>query len=51
MITGIMRLAKSLLLSDLNNIIEVSMDDADIGSFYGFTESDVNELMKGNGVP
>jgi hypothetical protein len=44
-ITGILRIAKANLFSDLNNIREYSVLDDQFSKFYGFTENEVNDLL------
>lgn len=44
-ITGILRIAKANLFSDLNNITEYTVLDNNFSKFYGFTESEVSELL------
>jgi hypothetical protein len=44
-ITGILRIAKANLLSDLNNLTECSLLDKKFASSYGFTQAEVDELL------
>ncbi|WP_367363888.1 AAA family ATPase [Candidatus Tisiphia endosymbiont of Nedyus quadrimaculatus] len=44
-ITGILRIAKANLLSDLNNLTECSLLDKKFAIQYGFTQSEVDELF------
>lgn len=44
-ITGILRIAKANLFSDLNNLTENTLLDEDFSSFYGFTQQEVDELL------
>lgn len=44
-ITGILRIAKANLFSDLNNVTEYTILDNNFSQFYGFTESAVSELL------
>ncbi|WP_425364108.1 AAA family ATPase [Candidatus Tisiphia endosymbiont of Hybos culiciformis] len=44
-ITGILRIAKANLFSDLNNITEYTLLDDDFAKFYGFTQGEVDELL------
>ncbi|WP_341758832.1 AAA family ATPase [Candidatus Tisiphia endosymbiont of Ptychoptera albimana] len=44
-ITGILRIAKANLLSDLNNLTECSLLDKKFASSYGFTQEEVDELL------
>ncbi|WP_250310877.1 AAA family ATPase [Rickettsia endosymbiont of Oedothorax gibbosus] len=43
-ITGILRVAKANLFSDLNNVSEYSLLDEKYSKFYGFTQAEVDEL-------
>ncbi|WP_250310661.1 PD-(D/E)XK nuclease domain-containing protein [Rickettsia endosymbiont of Oedothorax gibbosus] len=44
-ITGILRVAKANLFSDLNNLTECSLLDERFSSSYGFTQAEVDELL------
>ncbi|WP_341758066.1 AAA family ATPase [Candidatus Tisiphia endosymbiont of Ditula angustiorana] len=44
-ITGILRIAKANLLSDLNNLTECSLLDKKFARSYGFTQVEVDELL------
>ncbi len=44
-ITGILRVAKANLFSDLNNVTEYTLLDAEFSKFYGFTQAEVDELL------
>lgn len=44
-VTGILRLAKTNILSDLNNLTEDTLLDDTFSDFYGFTEEEVHELL------
>ncbi len=44
-ITGILRVAKANLFSDLNNVSEYSLLDEDFSKFYGFTQDEVDGLL------
>ncbi|HJD67338.1 MAG TPA: ATP-binding protein [Rickettsia endosymbiont of Bembidion lapponicum] len=44
-ITGILRIAKANLFSDLNNVTEYTILDNNFSQFYGFTESEVSKLL------
>ncbi|WP_250312119.1 AAA family ATPase [Rickettsia endosymbiont of Oedothorax gibbosus] len=44
-ITGILRVAKANLFSDLNNVSEYSLLDEKYSKFYGFTQAEVDELL------
>jgi Predicted AAA-ATPase/PD-(D/E)XK nuclease superfamily len=46
LITGILRIAKANLFSDLNNVSEYTLLDKPFSSCYGFTEKEVLTLMK-----
>ena len=45
LITGILRIAKANILSDLNNLREYTLFDQRFASSYGFTEQEVDELL------
>jgi hypothetical protein len=45
-ITGILRIAKANLLSDLNNLTENSLFDEKFSSSYGFTQQEVEALLQ-----
>ena len=49
LITGILRIAKANLFSDLNNVSEYTLLDEPFSSSYGFTQEEVDELL--NKVP
>ncbi|OZG31458.1 AAA family ATPase [Rickettsia endosymbiont of Culicoides newsteadi] len=44
-ITGILRIAKANLFSDLNNVSEYTLLDDDFSKFYGFTQTEIDELL------
>ncbi|BFD46776.1 MAG: AAA family ATPase [Rickettsia endosymbiont of Sergentomyia squamirostris] len=44
-ITGILRIAKANLFSDLNNVTEYTLLDEDFSKFYGFTQAEVDDLL------
>ncbi|WP_341761078.1 AAA family ATPase [Candidatus Tisiphia endosymbiont of Thecophora atra] len=44
-ITGILRIAKANLFSDINNVSEYTLLDDDFSKFYGFTQAEVDELL------
>ncbi len=44
-ITGILRVAKANLFSDLNNLTECSLLDERFSNSYGFTQAEVDELL------
>ncbi|XP_065662401.1 uncharacterized protein in vnfD 5'region-like isoform X2 [Hydra vulgaris] len=45
LITGIFRIAKSALFSDINNIIEYNFLNNNFAQYYGFSEEDVESLI------
>ena len=45
LITGILRIAKANILSDLNNLREHTLFDQRFASSYGFSEQEVDELL------
>ena len=45
MITGILRIAKANLFSDLNNVTEYTLLDQEFTKSYGFTQEEVNILL------
>ncbi|MEM7383136.1 MAG: AAA family ATPase [Bacteroidota bacterium] len=45
LITGILRIAKANLLSDLNNLSEYTLLDETFAASYGFTQEEVDELL------
>jgi hypothetical protein len=44
-ITGILRIAKANLFSDLNNVTEYTLLDKKFAKFYGFIQAEVDELL------
>ncbi|WP_341752931.1 MULTISPECIES: AAA family ATPase [unclassified Candidatus Tisiphia] len=44
-ITGILRVAKANLFSDLNNVSEYTLLDKKFAKFYGFTQAEVDDLL------
>ncbi|WP_367363751.1 AAA family ATPase [Candidatus Tisiphia endosymbiont of Nedyus quadrimaculatus] len=44
-ITGILRIAKANLFSDLNNVTEYTLLDKNFAKFYGFIQTEVDELL------
>ncbi|MCC8372202.1 MAG: ATP-binding protein [Rickettsia endosymbiont of Pseudomimeciton antennatum] len=44
-ITGILRVAKANLFSDLNNVSEYTLLDEEFSKFYGFTQAEVDKLL------
>ncbi|MFP3017330.1 MAG: AAA family ATPase [Candidatus Tisiphia sp.] len=44
-ITGILRIAKANLFSDLNNVSEYTLLDDNFSKSYGFTQAEVDELL------
>ena len=45
LITGILRIAKANLFSDLNNVREYTLLDKRYANYYGFTQEEVDELL------
>jgi hypothetical protein len=45
LITGILRVAKANIFSGLNNLTEETILDYKFSEYYGFTETEVNELL------
>ncbi|MEO1301180.1 MAG: AAA family ATPase, partial [Bacteroidota bacterium] len=45
LITGILRIAKANLFSDLNNVREYTLLDEKFSTCYGFTQQEVDELL------
>ena len=45
LITGILRIAKANLFSELNNVSEYTLLDEPFASSYGFTQAEVDELL------
>ena len=50
MITGIQRVAKENVFSDLNNMFVCTVKDADYASYFGFTENEVKKMLDDNGM-
>ncbi|WP_102269527.1 AAA family ATPase [Massilicoli timonensis] len=46
MLTGIQRVAKENLFSDLNNLVVCTVADENYSQYFGFTESEVSELLE-----
>ncbi|UTY40799.1 ATP-binding protein [Allocoprobacillus halotolerans] len=46
MLTGIQRVAKENLFSDLNNLVVNTVADEDYSQYFGFTELEVKELLE-----
>ena len=46
MLTGIQRVAKENLFSDLNNLVVCTVADENYSQYFGFTESEVKELLE-----
>ncbi len=44
-VTGILRIAKANLFSDLNNVSEYTLLDEEFSKVYGFTQGEVDELL------
>ena len=51
LITGILRIAKANLFSDLNNPTEDTLLDKRFSKFYGFTQEEVDELLTKTLIP
>ena len=49
-VTGILCVAKANLFSGLNNLGEDSVLDKNYASYFGFTESEVKELLQKTGL-
>ncbi len=49
--TGILRLSKNKMLSDLNNLIVYSMMDKPYSHYFGFSETELKQLFSENSVP
>ncbi len=45
-ITGILRIAKANLFSDLNNVSEYTLLEKKFAKFYGFTQEEVDDLLR-----
>lgn len=50
-LTGILRIAQESIFSGLNNLTVNSVMDEEYDSFFGFTYSEVHEMMEYYGVP
>ena len=51
LITGILKIAKASLFSELNNVKEYTMlDDARYPQYFGFTEEETDDLLERAGV-
>lgn len=49
-LTGILRIGKSNVFSGLNNLQENSFTDTEYAGLYGFTQEDVDKLLRGLGI-
>jgi hypothetical protein len=49
-ITGILRISKESLFSDLNNLKVYSVLDDKYSEYFGFTESEANDLIQRSGI-
>ena len=45
LVTGILRVAKANIFSGLNNLEEYTILDLEFSEYYGFTETEINELL------
>ena len=45
LVTGILRIAKANIFSDLNNLTEYTLLDDEFATSYGFTQAEVDELL------
>lgn len=50
MMTGIQRVAKENIFSDLNNLVVCSVKDEEFSEYFGFTENETSELLKYYGL-
>lgn len=48
MLTGIQRVAKENIFSDLNNLFVCMVNDAEYASYFGFTEVEVKKILTDN---
>lgn len=46
MLTGIQRVAKENIFSDLNNLVVCTVKDEEYSQYFGFTEKETDELLK-----
>lgn len=46
MLTGIQRVAKENIFSDLNNLVVYSVKDTGFSNYFGFTCEETNELLQ-----
>lgn len=49
-LTGILRVSQESLFSGLNNLVMYSMLNSKYGSYFGFTESEVEGMLKDTGI-
>ncbi len=50
LMTGVLRVAKEGLFSDLNNLNVATLVDREYSQYFGFTEAEVNRLLPESGV-
>ena len=46
MLTGIQRVAKENIFSDLNNLVVCTVEDHTYDKYFGFNEQETKELLK-----
>ena len=51
LITGILRIARANMFSDLNNLSEYNILNEDYSKYYGFTDDEVKKLTKNFKIP
>lgn len=50
MLTGIQRVAKENIFSDLNNLLVCTVKDVEYDEYFGFNEQETRELLKYYGL-